>query len=734
VLVINDNNLKLLKMKEKLLEVTIDNSQNTILEDYSSLAKEIDSEVYETLVDKIKTTDYHNQTLEEQLAFLSEIENEYVEINELQYKFKNIYERHSNKKLRLSNLECISIEEIRERISTISCYLYNLQKIEDNNKELSTLSDNLIVEEQKRISIGNRLKELDKELLENSLKAEGRIYNENADIEYISVSKEYEYFGLKLAELLNDGELLGKTLKEVESKKDEQIELLKTAEICYNNIPSNDNKNLYDSINKETTKVKYEFLLLEIASLLYKVTDEYEKSRNKRIKLEKKINDRAVCLKELGVKFSIDPFKRMRINEQLSVIESLGDNNKNILNIRKKINVVNSDIEKMTEQNNKFLITINKNIDLINDDLSISNVDISLIEEINDIEEKIIEENQVIGVSVLSDDFMLERVYEKTNGVIRRVNEMINLAEKDAYEENSFEIEPQLIIESTHEIEEEINQEEDNYDFDTENNVSFYDEFIRENVLDEIPEEKEEIIEENQYIEAEEDNFEVHNEQELKENIVNTDDFVHFDEEEINDSMFPLITEQEKEDIIEENQYTEAEEDNFEVHNEQELKENIVNTDDFVHFDEEEINDSMFPLIEEETEKININSNSEIFQEIIPFESAALFSERYEDSELNEVRKNNDSLSHEELLHLNDHKVETEFVYDALDKNDEEKETNNEEKEDTIVEESMPEAFWITQEETEETKEEENILSFDEQIDYLMNDNSDNSKIRKLVA
>jgi len=84
VLVINDNNLKLLKMKEKLLEVTIDNSQNTILEDYSSLAKEIDSEVYETLVDKIKTTDYHNQTLEEQLAFLSEIENEYVEINELQ--------------------------------------------------------------------------------------------------------------------------------------------------------------------------------------------------------------------------------------------------------------------------------------------------------------------------------------------------------------------------------------------------------------------------------------------------------------------------------------------------------------------------------------------------------------------------------------------------------------------------------------------------------------------------
>jgi len=226
----------------------------------------------------------------------------------------------------------------------------------------------------------------------------------------------------------------------------------------------------------------------------------------------------------------------------------------------------------------------------------------------------------------------------------------------------------------------------------------------------------------------------VHNEQELKENIVNTDDFVHFDEEEINDSMFPLITEQEKEDIIEENQYTEAEEDNFEVHNEQELKENIVNTDDFVHFDEEEINDSMFPLIEEETEKININSNSEIFQEIIPFESAALFSERYEDSELNEVRKNNDSLSHEELLHLNDHKVETEFVYDALEKNDEEKETNNEEKEDTIVEESMPEAFWITQEETEETKEEENILSFDEQIDYLMNDNSDNSKIRKLVA
>ena len=53
MLVVDNNKMKLLRMKEKLLEVSPDNYQNNLV-DFRKLAIEIDNEVYNLLVNNIK--------------------------------------------------------------------------------------------------------------------------------------------------------------------------------------------------------------------------------------------------------------------------------------------------------------------------------------------------------------------------------------------------------------------------------------------------------------------------------------------------------------------------------------------------------------------------------------------------------------------------------------------------------------------------------------------------------
>ena len=90
MLVIDDSKMKLLKMKERLLEISA-GVDKTALEDYKKIAIEIDSQIYNSLFEKIKNADTHNYSLEEQLVFLNEILQDYEDLYQLRCSFEMIW-------------------------------------------------------------------------------------------------------------------------------------------------------------------------------------------------------------------------------------------------------------------------------------------------------------------------------------------------------------------------------------------------------------------------------------------------------------------------------------------------------------------------------------------------------------------------------------------------------------------------------------------------------------------
>ena len=135
MLVNNDSNLKLLKMKEKLLESSSVNREKN-LDDYSELASKIDSFSYNNLIEKIHLATDNNYTLLEEIKFLEDVEHEYMQLDELQHRLRKMFSKYSSKELELSDLSKIKIEEIRNRKSVISGYLINIENIEKDKKKL----------------------------------------------------------------------------------------------------------------------------------------------------------------------------------------------------------------------------------------------------------------------------------------------------------------------------------------------------------------------------------------------------------------------------------------------------------------------------------------------------------------------------------------------------------------------------------------------------------------------
>ena len=154
MLVVDDNMFKLAKMQETLLKVSGSNREEN-LNNYIKTVLEIDAKAYDDLLKEIKNIDGHNQTLEIELQFLEKIKKIYNQLLELQMSFKRVCELYSDKELELSDLSQLNIEYIDERINTITGYLTNLTNVDKNKERLKNLSDQLVVEEKRKISLDN---------------------------------------------------------------------------------------------------------------------------------------------------------------------------------------------------------------------------------------------------------------------------------------------------------------------------------------------------------------------------------------------------------------------------------------------------------------------------------------------------------------------------------------------------------------------------------------------------
>ena len=301
---INDNDFKLLKMNESLLSrLSVKDGKDYVqaLTNYQKLAKKIDSNSYQELIDKIKNYEdnQHKLPLEEELTFLQELENQYDSLNELQCKFRNV-----DDDLELSDISTIDRDAISRRKDLISGYLINLKNIEDCNKKIEASNDRLISENKKKELMTSKYQALERDLKRNFINAEGRKISTNGDIEYTSVKEEYRSNGLDLDTLLEDNSKLREKLEELNSARKEKEEVLVTAQICYDSIPSKENKEILDSLKIDAIKVKYLLSLVKIVDKISKEVTNYDALVSKREDINDLIRSRVNYLQYLGIRFS----------------------------------------------------------------------------------------------------------------------------------------------------------------------------------------------------------------------------------------------------------------------------------------------------------------------------------------------------------------------------------------------------------------------------------------------
>ena len=449
MLVVDNNKMKLLKMKEKLLEVSPYDNQNC-LNEFKNLAIDIDSEVFASLVDHIENTNYHDLPLEEQINVLAEFVQAYDDVNELQYSFKNVYQRYAGLPLQLSDMSIISIDSIKDRISCIEGYLLNNNNVENNKQELEQLNLDLIDEEKRRIDSLEIFKTKEAQLRNSFVNAEGRVAA--SDDAYISFVREFNILSLDLKQLLLDNQQLENELDQAVADKALTREEYEAAKVCYNYVPSFENKENCNAINKKLVFMEYKFALLEMASLIAKDFSEYDSVKLKREKL-KVFNDmRVECLKKLDVVLLIDPFASLKINEQLEIIESYGDNKEKISSIRRKISNVNFLLESRLKRNVDFMVELNALNNFITDKTSFGVV--KEVAKHDEATKNIVLPSQVVGVVDIPNNLlMLDRAREKANSVIRRVSEMFVDTNVDVPQT----VNPDLVILPSISLEEEQN-------------------------------------------------------------------------------------------------------------------------------------------------------------------------------------------------------------------------------------------------------------------------------------
>ena len=453
MLVFDDGKLKLLKMKEKLLELSTE-GHDQILSEYKSIVLEIDKELYEALVNFIKNTDYHNVPLKEKLDFLTSVQSEYISFNEFQCKYRNIYEKYTDDKLKLSDISKIYIDKIVERIDAINGYLINIKNIEENSKKLEELNVELIDSEKKKDVVYAKFKSLEEELKNSILSAEGRLYNANGGIEYTSIENEFSINGIDLKVILGDNNLLEQEVDEANDLMLSEKDTMNSAKICYDNMPNEDTKKLYDDTFNNYIRAKYKLTLLRIVDLVSKEFNNYYDLKVKRIKIGDLIKERLKYLNQLGVKLLIDPFDRIRIGEQLEIIDSLQNNLKYLSSIKDKIGVIVGSIENAQTRNNELFILINQDVTFVDDKTSMSELTSSFSNDTqtDDLSNISDEEysKKIINIRKAADSFNNDIIHEKTKGVISRVYEMLTTVPLE-YQHDS--VIPELIIEKNNEIE-----------------------------------------------------------------------------------------------------------------------------------------------------------------------------------------------------------------------------------------------------------------------------------------
>ena len=305
-----------------------------------------------------------------------------------------------------------------------------------------------MVEERQKEVFTSRLRTLEDELVDNFINAEGRsVLDETSQT--ISVISEYKKLGLDFVQLLEDSILLGQLLTEADNYEKEKQKELEATQFCYNLNPNAEYKKFYDEVSIQYLKAKYRVKMLKLIQLLSQKHDTVDKCIEKREKLLELVDFRKKTVsKIMDVRMLFDPFDRVRIKEQLDVITPFVDNSRIINRIRKEISDLNFRTEEMLRENNNYLITLSNTKELIENRVRFSDIDISPV--MDDFKDILVsrqpEPNQVVSVRDVSPKLNMSIVVQKANGVIGRVNMMMNRTVVKKVKTSSSVLNPELII------------------------------------------------------------------------------------------------------------------------------------------------------------------------------------------------------------------------------------------------------------------------------------------------
>lgn len=445
MLLIDDRMLNLARMQEVLLERSL-NDRKYNLEKYKNTVKTIDKEAFFYILTELEQIKEHNQTLEDELQFLQSIKASYEQLLEQQLSFRRVCELYGDKELELFDLSVIDIDYIENRINLISGYLINLKNLDINKEKIAKLNEQLFEEEKKHDFLNKKIQDYEQLLRDIILNAEGRI-SVDGNLVPTSAILEYKKIELDLKTLLYDSQNVDKLLEATMIEANDSGDKYKTAEICYNNIPNANNKQILDEISIEYLKTKYKLIMLKILKLLSSSSIDYNDFLEKREQLLDLIKSRNACLEQLDIKNFIDPFNTNKILEQIKEISSFGDNSNNILKIKKEIAKLNDLIEEMLAQNNTYMLELSNTKNLIRDKIEQeTKTETQISWDVDDyFTAPVPLENQIVGIKDLPKQFNLGIVMQKTNLVLLRVSSMMKEA-LPSNEENSSEVIPKLVV------------------------------------------------------------------------------------------------------------------------------------------------------------------------------------------------------------------------------------------------------------------------------------------------
>ena len=447
MLVNNDSNLKLLKMKEKLLESSSVNREKN-LDDYSELASKIDSFSYNNLIEKIHLATDNNYTLLEEIKFLEDVEHEYMQLDELQHRLRKVFSKYSSKELELSDLSKIRIEEIRNRKSVISGYLINIENIEKDKKKLEELQEKLIDESKKRDVTINRLHMMDKELTSSFMNAEGRL-RDDTGLKSTSINTEYMQNGFNLNRLFNDKEYLDQVYTDVINNYNDKNGLFVAAVRLP--VAEDEYKDVFRATKMDAIKAKYQRSLIEMVRKLKKEDNSVSQARDKRKDLQSLIKYRKDYLDNFKIIYEIDPFSRINLSNQLEFINSIQDNDKKIKDIRKQITDINTKLENMISSNKELKMSINDRHEYLVPEEKKEIVDYTSLGDYIDFGDTDSRpDNMVVSIKDINDKFNMKKATEIVNNVINRVYKMLTTVSLpyDKVDTQDDALYPELLIES----------------------------------------------------------------------------------------------------------------------------------------------------------------------------------------------------------------------------------------------------------------------------------------------